>query len=77
VVNGKREAFLRLAEKRTNAVMEKIRVLSNCSNPHAYEYDEEDVRRIFAAIDKELKAARARFMNHRKREFRLGDRQNG
>ena len=73
----KREAFLRLAEKRTNAVMEKIRVLSNCSNSSAYQYYEDDVRKIFAAIDEELKAARARFTSHRKREFRLGDRRDG
>ena len=67
----KREAFLRLAEKRTNAVLERIRILSNCANPYAYEYEEEDIRRIFAAIEQELKVARARFGNREKREFRL------
>ena len=54
----KREAFLRLATRRTTSVIDRIRVLSNCSNPYAYEYTEEDVKKIFAAIDKELKAAR-------------------
>ena len=73
-VNGetKREAFLRLAEKRTNAVLERIRVLSNCANPYAYEYTDEDVRRIFAAIDQELKIARAKFQDQRRRYFTLG-----
>ena len=71
MTEGKREAFERLAEKRTNAVLEKIRVLSNCSNPYAYSYEEEDIRKIFGAIDRELKIARARFQNHRKREFKL------
>ena len=67
----KREAFLRLATKRTNAVLEKIRVLSNCSNPYAYDYSDEDVRRVFNAIEQELKAAKAKFTNHRRREFKL------
>ena len=67
----KREAFARLAEKRTNAVLERIRLLGNLSNPYAYNYDLEDVRLIFSAIDKELKAARAKFQNHEKPQFRL------
>lgn len=67
----KRAAFLRLAEKRTNAVLEKIRILSNCANPYAYEYEEEDLRKVFGAIEEELRLAKARFHNHRKRHFKL------
>lgn len=67
----KRETFLRLAEKRTNTILDKIRVLSNCANPYAYEYNDEDVRRIFNAIEQELKIARAKFQDRRKREFTL------
>jgi hypothetical protein len=76
-LNGetKREAFLRLAEKRTNAVLEKIRILANCANPYAYEYTEEDARVIFSEIDKELRLTRAKFgHNRRPREFRLAER---
>ncbi len=67
----KREVFKRLATRRTTAVIERIRVLSNCSNPYAYEYTEEDVKKIFAAIEKELKAARAKFQPHENRSFTL------
>ena len=68
----KGEAFKRLAEKRTNAVLDRIRILSNCSNPYAYEYSEEDVRLVFAAIDQELRLAKAKFANnHRGSQFRL------
>lgn len=67
----KRDAFLRLATKRTNAVLEKVRVLSNCANPYAYEYSEEDVRKMFAAIERELKTAKAKFNNHQRTEFKL------
>ena len=69
----KRDAFLRLAEKRTNAVIDKIRILSNCANPYAYEYSDQDVRKIFEAIEEELKVARTRFMQGKRRdtEFKL------
>jgi hypothetical protein len=67
----KRDAFLRLAERRTNSVLEKIRVLSNCANPYAYEYDDDDVRKIFLAIEKELKTARSKFEQSRRSEFKL------
>ena len=68
---SKEEAFRRLAEKRTNAVLDKVRILANCANPYVYEYGDEDVARIFAAIDRELKLAKAKFLNHQRREFRL------
>ena len=67
----KRDAFRRLAERRTNAVLEKIRVLGNLSNPYAYEFSDEDVRAIFGAIENELKLTRLKFQNQRKREFKL------
>jgi len=72
VTETKRDAFKRLAEKRTNAVLDRIRILGNCANPYAYEYTEEDVRLIFVAIDQELKLAKSKFANnHRRRQFRL------
>jgi hypothetical protein len=68
----KREAFLRLAEKRTNAVIDKLHILSNCANPYVYQYEEADVRRIFAAIDEELRLTRMRFQGPRRsRKFTL------
>jgi hypothetical protein len=71
VPETKRDAFLRLATKRTNAVMEKIRVLSNCANPYAYDYTDDDVRKMFAAIEQELKTAKAKFQGQQRKEFRL------
>lgn len=58
---SKRQKFVRIAETRTNTVLEKIRVLSNCSNPYAYEYTDEDVREIFGTIEQATKRARAKF----------------
>jgi len=67
----KREAFRRLATSRTNAVLEKLRILGHCANPWQYEYSEEDVRKIFRAIDAELRAVKVKFQNSSKANFQL------
>ena len=72
VAETKREAFKRLAERRTNSALDRIRVIGNLSNPYAYEYTDEDVRLIFAALEQELKVTRAKFQSARRREFKLG-----
>ena len=57
----KRERFVRLAEARTNKIIDMIKLLGNCSSKSNYEYGEEDVRKIFGAIEREIKNARAKF----------------
>ena len=68
---SKKEAFQRLATKRTNAVLEKLRILGHCANPQFYEYSEEDVKKIFRATERELKIVKTKFQNSSKLEFRL------
>jgi hypothetical protein len=60
-LNEKRERFRKLAAARTDAVIEKIRVLSNCSNPQIYEYSDNEVEKIFNVIEEQLKIAKAKF----------------
>lgn len=57
----KNEKFVRIAEARTNKIIDMIRLLGNCSNKATYDYSKDDVRKIFTAIDNELKAAKAKF----------------
>lgn len=57
----KRERFVRLAEARTNKTIDMIRLLGNLSNKNNYDYTEADVQKIFNAIDKELKLAKAKY----------------
>lgn len=57
----KREKFVRLAEARTNKIINMIRLLGNCSNTSTYEYTSEDVKKIFSKLEAELKNARTRF----------------
>jgi len=67
----KRERFRRLATQRTNAVLRRLQILGHCANPQLYEYDEKDVRKIFRAIETELKAVKGKFQNSSKAEFKL------
>lgn len=57
----KRERFVRIAEARTNKIIGMLKLLGNCSSTSNYEYTEEDVKKIFAAIDREVRNARAKF----------------
>lgn len=59
--NSKNERFKRIASARTNKILDQIRLLGNCSNKNNYSYTEEEVKKIFAAIEQELKATKARF----------------
>lgn len=68
----KQQRFKRLAATRTNEIINKLRVLSNCSNRSAYEYSEDDIIKIFTAIDKAVRAARSKFnFPHNKHRFKL------
>ena len=58
----KRDRFIRLAEARTNKILEMMRLLGNCSSKSNYEYAEEDIKKIFGALEKELKVTKNRFL---------------
>ncbi len=68
----KREKFKRVASRRTDVVLNDLRLLGNCSNKSTYNYTEEDVRKIFVAIDEQLRITKARFKGKRpKKKFKL------
>lgn len=66
-IENRKERFLRVATKRTNDVLERIRILGNCSNKSSYEYTQEEVNKIFGAIEHTLKETKARFVVKRKK----------
>ena len=57
----KKEKFVRVAEARTNKIISMIRLLGNCSNKATYEYTNGDIKKIFGAIESELKSAKNKF----------------
>lgn len=68
----KKDRFKRVAENRTNRIIESIRLLGNCANKSNYEYSEEDVKKIFGAIESELKEAKQKYQAKEKnRKFEL------
>jgi hypothetical protein len=68
---SKSAAFRRLASKRTNVVIDRLRILGHCANPQLYEYSQEDVKKIFRAIEADLRAVKAKFKNSTRSEFEL------
>ena len=54
-MENKHDKFIRLAEHRTNDVLNKLRLIGNLSNKKNYNYSSEEVNEIFNAIDSELK----------------------
>ena len=72
MAESRTDRFKRIAENRTNELIRRIRILGNCSNRSTYDYSEQQVNKIFAAIDSELKKAKARFtFAKEKRIFKL------
>ena len=58
---SKRERFVRLAETRTNKIINMVQLLGNCSNTSAYEYTDTDVEQIFSAIEASVREAKKKF----------------
>lgn len=64
----KHERFQRIASSRTNRIIDQLRLLGNCSNRSNYEYTDEEVKKVFSAIEAELKAQKVRFTSSSKSE---------
>lgn len=68
----KTERFIRIAESRTNKIIDMVRLLGNLSNKAVYDYEKEHVEKIFRAIDSEVKQSKAKFVGFETEEkFRL------
>lgn len=68
---SRHDRFKRIAAKRTNDILEKIRILGNCSNKSSYEYTEEEINKIFSELDKQLKMTKGKFLAGKRERFRL------
>lgn len=74
-MRNKRGKFVQLAEARVNRAIKDVRLIGNLANRSAYEYGDEDVKKMFRALQKELDAAKARFTGDtggKDNEFTLG-----
>ena len=64
-MESRKDRFKRIASRRTNEIIEKIRILGNCSNKSTYEYTGDEVLKIFKSIEQEINLAKAKFSNKR------------
>jgi len=62
-VQSREDRFKRIAANRTNEVLDRIRILGNCSNKSTYKYSEDEVNKIFRVLDQEIKNCKAKFTN--------------
>ncbi|WP_024865626.1 hypothetical protein [Butyrivibrio sp. FCS014] len=68
----KSERFKRVAEGRTNKIIDQLRLLGNCANKSNYEYSDEDIKKIFSAIENELRLTKAKYQAKQKnKKFEL------
>lgn len=65
------EKFKRIASARTQKIIDMIGLLGNCSNQYVYEYSQEEVEKIFNAIETELKLAKDKFKGNGKNKERF------
>ncbi|HVZ97797.1 MAG TPA: hypothetical protein VG847_13035 [Chitinophagaceae bacterium] len=59
----RRERFENVAAKRTQKLLDMLDTLGNCANRNNYEYTDEDIRKMFTAIESKTKNIKALFGN--------------
>lgn len=57
----KSQKFQRIAERRVNETLRALRLLGNLSDRRNYEYTDEQVTMMMAALDQEYRALRSKF----------------
>ncbi len=72
-MSEKSKKFKDLAEKRVNAVLDKLRLIGNLSDTRYYEYTKEYSKKIIAVLRKEIAEIDAKFnaKNKIEKKFKL------
>lgn len=60
-MRDKRAKFVELANKRVNKAIAQLRLVGNLSNKAAYEFTDDDARKIVKALQKEVETLKAKF----------------
>ena len=66
---SRHDRFRRIVSRRTNEILEKIRILGNCSDKSSYEYTEEEINKVFSEIKKQMKLTKCKFLGGRSLNF--------
>jgi len=62
-VNRKRDKFIELAEGRTKNAIKAIKTIAKLGNKNAYDYTENDVKKITNALSREVDALKTRMLS--------------
>ena len=68
VSNEKRNNFKRISENRVNKIITLLNQMQNLTNRSFYEYDEEDIERIFSVLEKEMESTKTILLNENRRK---------
>ncbi len=63
-MRDKRAKFVELANKRVNKAIDQLRLVGNLSNRSAYEFTDDDARKILKALQKEVETLKAKFSDN-------------
>ena len=67
----KKERFKRIAEKRVQNIIHAVRNLSGLSNKKVYEWETEQLEKIWKAVDKEVENCKNSFKDPESKIFKL------
>ena len=67
----KHKNFKRIAEARTEKVLDMLDLIGNLSNKSFYEYSDEEVKTIFDAIETSIKENKNKFNKNKKKKRRF------
>jgi hypothetical protein len=67
----RKQRFERLATRRVNRILNDLRLLGNLSNRSSYDYTENEIKKIFIAIEYSTKNAKSKFTFIKRVKFKL------
>jgi len=70
-VETKEIRFKRIAEKRVQRVIDSLRSLSQCSNKRMYIWNDEQLKKIWDAVDQAVKSCKESYEKAEPEEFKL------
>lgn len=65
-----RAKFVKLASQRVSKALKDIQLIGNLSNRSNYDYTDEDITKIFKALNDELATCKRKFETARKKEVK-------
>ena len=71
ITENRHTRFRRLAEARTEKVLDMLDLIGNLSNKSFYEYTDEEIKLIFNTIEKSVKENQDKFNKNKKKKRRF------